>query len=572
VAGTGANTERYFNTVRHLRLRQVAARVRRRLVMQTADTRPHPRARERVGALVPPPARADEWLAPDRVRLLNIERSFPERIDWAPVGMPRLWVYHLHYFSDLPQSARRPDRAWLADVVASWIAENPPGASDAWDPYPTSLRILNWVKWLLLAGPGAAPAAAGVDGGVPRAAPGDQRERVLQSLAVQTRFLARRLEFDIAANHLLANAVALTAAGFLFGAGEGDRWLKRGLRLLRHELAEQTLPDGGHFERSPMYQAIVLEQLLDVLNLCRAFPDAGEGAVALRAEIEAKTASMLDWLGAMVHPDGEIAFFNDATLGVAATHAELASYAGRLGLEGVSVDERGSRTLKETGYFRLVSDDGRTVVIFDAGRIGPDYQPGHGHCDALSLEVSRDGERVLVNSGVSTYEAGEQRLRERQTESHNTVRVDGEEQCEVWSVHRCGRRLGILAASSSGSEAEGRHSGFCHLPGAPLHHRRVSVAGKAVTVTDGFDGAGEHGIEWFLHLHPDVSLRPVAGGFELSRHGGPFAVLRVPAELGPSVEDSLWHSGFNASVPNQRVIATWKGRIPCDFVLELRWL
>ena len=97
-----------------------------------------------------PVERADEWIAPDRVRLLNVERAFEERIDWAPVDATALWTYHLHYFSDLPQSAVAPDRAWLSDVVACWLADNPAGALVAWDPYPTSLRALNWVKWLLL--------------------------------------------------------------------------------------------------------------------------------------------------------------------------------------------------------------------------------------------------------------------------------------------------------------------------------------------------------------------------------------------------------------------------------------
>lgn len=564
-----AGATRYFDTVRHLRLRQIATRIRRRFAVPGPATGPHPPVREPRRTLVPPPARADEWQAPDRVRILNIERSFERGIDWSPEDAPRLWIYHLHYLSDLPGAAGRAERAWIREVVASWLDSNPVGAKNAWDPYPTSLRVVNLMKWLLLSGADRASVTAAssrLDG------PTKLSERVIQSLAVQTRHLTKRIEYDVAANHLVANAVALTASGLFFGSAEGEAWLDRGLRLLGQELDEQVLADGGHFERSPMYQAIVLEQLLDVLNIWGVFPEARAVAEGLRARVQAKAASMLSWLRAMTHPDGEIAFFNDATAGAAATCADLAGYAARLGLDVGAEGQPGSQALRESGYFRLVSDDGRTVVIFDAGRIGPDYQPGHGHCDALSLEVSRDGERVLVNSGVSTYEPGGKRLLERRTESHNTVRVDGEEQCDVWSAFRCGRRLGMLAASSTDREAEGQHSGFFHLPGAPLHHRRVSVSERAVTVTDGFDGSGEHLMEWFVHLHPDVRLREVAGGFELSRRGAPLAVLRVPAELQPSIENSEWHPGFNTSVPNRRVVAAWKGRTPCDFVLEIRWL
>ena len=32
---------------------------------------------------------------------------------------------------------------------------------------------------------------------------------------------------------------------------------------------EQILKDGGHFERSPMYHSIVLEDILDLVNVIR---------------------------------------------------------------------------------------------------------------------------------------------------------------------------------------------------------------------------------------------------------------------------------------------------------------
>jgi len=44
------------------------------------------------------------------------------------------------------------------------------------------------------------------------------------------------------------------------------------LLKVRRELEEQILPDGGHFERSPMYHAMVLEDLLDLLQLPRVYP------------------------------------------------------------------------------------------------------------------------------------------------------------------------------------------------------------------------------------------------------------------------------------------------------------
>ena len=61
--------------------------------------------------------------------------------------------------------------------------------------------------------------------------------------------------------------------GACFNGSEANGWLHKGLDILAEQLAEQILSDGGHFERSPMYHAIILEDMLDVLNLAKALPD-----------------------------------------------------------------------------------------------------------------------------------------------------------------------------------------------------------------------------------------------------------------------------------------------------------
>ena len=48
---------------------------------------------------------------------------------------------------------------------------------------------------------------------------------------------------------------------------EPELWLSKGLNIIKNELSEQILDDGGHFERSPMYHALLLEDLLDLTNL-----------------------------------------------------------------------------------------------------------------------------------------------------------------------------------------------------------------------------------------------------------------------------------------------------------------
>ncbi len=136
-------------------------------------------------------------------------------------------------------------------LVARWIAENPPAIGTGWEPFPLSLRIANWIKWAL--------------GG------GNLDDAAISSLATQLRWLERKIEWHILGNHLLANAKALIMGGLFFEGAEADRWLKRGSGILAAELGEQILGDGGHFELSPMYHALVLEDLFDLLNSFQAF-------------------------------------------------------------------------------------------------------------------------------------------------------------------------------------------------------------------------------------------------------------------------------------------------------------
>src|SRR5690606_39118768 len=130
------------------------------------------------------------------------------------------------------------------DLCRSWVHANPPGTAVSWHAYPTSLRIVNWCRANL------------------------QADDLQESLYLQAAHLYRNLETYVYGNHLLENARALVYAGVFFGdTGEAPRWLERGLQLYRKETPIQVLSDGGHFERSPMYHALMLEGYLDVLNL-----------------------------------------------------------------------------------------------------------------------------------------------------------------------------------------------------------------------------------------------------------------------------------------------------------------
>lgn len=518
----------YWRTLRHLKPVQFHGRLMHRLPRRApiATTPPPLRAR---GQWEAPARREQSLLAPGRWRFLGETHEVSDPGGWDRAEIARLWRYNLHYFDDLNALGGEQRTDWHEAELVRWIEENAPVAGTGWEPYPTSLRIVNWIKWSL-----AGHALGG---------------RALTSLAQQVHWLTRRIEWHLLGNHLFANAKALVFAGLFFDGPQAERWLDQGLNILTRELAEQVLDDGGHFERSTMYHALALEDALDLVNLGRCY--AAEGAPLLE-DLPATAQYMATWLQAMCHPDGEIAFFNDAALGIAPPTPELLDYARRLGVEAAPIPAP-VLVLPDSGYARL--RQGPACLLLDAAPVGPDYLPGHAHADTLSFELSVHGRRVLVNSGTSCYGVSDERLRQRGTAAHNTVVVQGHDSSEVWSGFRVGRRARVFDrhVDEAACSLQASHDGYRWLPGKPVHTRRWQLDERRLLVTDTVTPGAAHA-EARFHLHPDI--RPE--GQHLRLPGG--ATVRWHAAAGaPRWEPATYHPRFGFSQPSQCLVVALHG-------------
>jgi uncharacterized heparinase superfamily protein len=508
---------RYWHTLHHLKPVQLYGRLWFRLYRPRVNSTVHASPlRPARGKWQPPAARAPSMLGPWQFRFLNRDHSLPAQGGWNDAALDKLWLYNLHYFDDLNARDAGERNAWHQALLRRWLQENPPVSGNGWEPYPTSLRIVNWVKWLA-AGNAAPPGMA-------------------QSLANQARWLSKRLEWHLLGNHLFANAKALVFAGLSFEGNEADAWLAKGLKIIERELPEQVLADGGNFERSPMYHAIFLEDVLDLVNAAQRWPGLiPDAQVSTWRETAAR---MLGWLGGMTHPDGEIALFNDAALGVAPNLVELRSYAMRLGIPGIVADPRPViadsirnpvhptawmpdqvrhddcshqvlrlTPFRESGYVRLEQDS--AVALLDVAPIGPDYLPGHAHADSLSFELSVFDQRVVVNGGTSRYGLGPERLRERGTAAHSTVQVAGLDSSEVWGGFRVAQRaypfeLQILDEPGN-LQVACSHDGYTRLNGAPVHRREWEMERGSLRVTDAVRGGAHVALARYI-LHPGVQI------------------------------------------------------------------
>lgn len=477
-------------------------------------------------------------------RFLNQDQTLMGSDAWNNAACDKLWLYNLHYFDDLCAVGAHDRFVWHKQLIEKWIAENPPTSGNGWEPYPTSLRIANWIKWAL-AGNQLSNAA-------------------LQSLAIQSRWLAKRVEHHLLANHLFVNAKALVFAGMFFQGNEADSWRNQGLRILNHEIPEQILDDGGHFELSPMYHAIILDDVLDLINACQSWPGVIPTQQANSWRDTAR--QMLSWLEIMSHPDGDVSFFNDAAFGIAPRLMDLTQYAKRLDLDvGQRASIKEIHHLQESGYVR--AQQGKAVLIADVARIGPDYQPGHAHADTLSFEFSLGAQRVFVNSGTSTYKTGAQRSLERSTAAHNTVEIDNSDSSEVWGGFRVARRAHLFGIECFKDETAlmiiASHNGYQRLVGRLTHQRTWKLTSNSLTITDRIKGKLNVATAR-LYLHPSVKVSgpglftlPNGQQLRYSTHGANVTIV-----------DSVWHPEFGKNVGNTCLVFTFTGS---ESVFELQW-
>jgi hypothetical protein len=407
-------------------------------------------------------------IAEGEIDLLGLPKPYPPR-SWTGDGLESIRAFHLHYGEDILGCARAGGARVIEAArrgLSDWIAANPPPSGVGWHPYPLSTRIGNWVAALTLE-------------------PSLASNEIAASLGAQLSYLSKNVEDEILGNHVIRNARALVLGGAALG---DDGILTQGIALLERELAEQILPDGGHYERSPAYHLIVLLDLLEVQ------------AVAPSARLREAIARMRDFAATMMRPDGRAGLFNDAPLDLTPT------------IDGLPVPPPGLDVRRDTGYAVVRRDD--LWLAFDVGRPAPDYLPPHAHADALSIQIWHGNAAVVVDPGMPTYDPGPVRDWFRGTKAHATVVIDGRDQFELWNAFRAGPFPAVELLEAEGDASAGvvraRVGRIRGLAGV-VHERAVRWSAGEVVVEDVVSGRGVHTIESSLPLSAGIEVdRPPA--------------------------------------------------------------
>ena len=535
-----AKAVRLFHTVKYLKLKQVVWRIIYFLPRFITPKKSYPEIKSISFICIVRVGITEDY---DHFLFLN-EKNQLSKVGWDNDLQSKLWRYNLHYFDCLNQVELTNIGVELQNnIINKWIIENPFGKGTGWEPYPTSLRIINWIKWHFKTN-----------------ALSDEAKL---SLWNQVKWLADRPEYHLLGNHLFINAKALMFACVFYGLDEYSTIYRKSIKILKEELREQFLEDGSHFELSPMYHSLAMVDLLDLYQLKSNLPSSFP-----IQEIQEKYLRGMDWFSYLSYENGELAHFNDCANGIAPTIKELEYFGKRLGLNWFLKSDIIFKHLKQSGF--TVFKDDKIHLIADIGNIGPDYLPGHAHADSLSFELAINGYRVIVNSGTSEYGLSTERLRQRSTFAHSTIELDGKNSSEVWSGFRVARRAKIenilISEDDQAIEISACHNGYKRIFNNLFHERTWKILKNEIEIIDKVSGSNNLVVSRFF-IHPKVQLEPAASGLLLFMNDLLIAIIKIPQEY--SIKNSTYHDQFGISQPNQFVEI--KGTTPFENSITICW-
>jgi len=499
-----------------------------------------------------------------KIPFLNFSVVGDHKVTWELnrhqhlVTLAKAWV-----FTHEEKYASELIRQWYA-----WRLANPYPVGINWgSSLEVAFRSLSWLWARCLLGECSA-------------VPTDFEADLLQALALNGSHIENYLSTYFSPNtHLIGEAVGLFFIGTLCPQIPGAaRWQSRGWGIVLHEAERQVRRDGVYFEQSLYYHVYALDFFLHARIL------AARNHIEIPKSFDATLGKMLDVLQAVSQAGPPSSFGDDdggrvfdprrncsehltdplAIGAVLFDRDDLKSRASLteealwlFGQQAVSSFAQSStrQVLKPAsfeagGIYVMAGSEGCAhQLVIDAGPMGAGCS-GHGHADALSVTVSLDGRRWLVDPGTFCYAAtGNERERFRGTGRHNTLGVDGLDQAVPEGPFEWSSLPGVSAErwtlGTTFSMFAGSHTGYSRLPDPVLHRRCVfHLHGAFWLVRDLAYGREGHRLETAWHFAPDLQICEAEGAFVAfpPEHdaGSEMRLALVPAQDQAWMREVVW--------------------------------
>jgi hypothetical protein len=513
-------------------------------------------------------------------------------LDFAAVGDHKVtWELNRHQFLvTLAKAYRLTGETRFAESLKTswydWVLRNPYPLGINWaSTLEVAFRALSWMWMMFLLED------------TPAASAGFQRD-VTREIARAAWYIDRFPSTYFSPNtHLLGEGIALFLLGTRYPALPGAaRWRRAGWRIALAECRRQVRADGLHFEQSTYYHVYALDFFLHARLMAAA------SGSAVSADLDATIRGMLAALaelaqagalprfgdddggrlfdGARNRPEqmldplstGAVVFRDPAMKAVAAGLSEESLWLCGPDAEEVfdslpaAASPLHSAALQASGVYAMAAGtpDAPALLFLDAGEHGP-YGAGHGHADALSIQLASSGRPWLVDPGTCVY-AGRDRQRDRfrATPAHNTVTVNELSQADPAQPFSWGILPRVeLSRWTSGAKLDlfdARHSGYRRLSPPVTHRRWVAGLRQGLwLVRDIIETDGDSDIDLYWHFAPDLGVA-LHGSTVTARHGNQVLAI-VPSGEGwtPVLETGRYSPAYGQSIAAP--VARWSARV-----------
>lgn len=426
----------------------------------------------------------------------------------------------------------------------SWMEENPPGIGINWaSSLEVAIRAMSWI-WafhFFKESEHFTPAVF---------------NKAVKFLYLHGRHIEKYLSKYYSPNtHLTGEALGLYYLGTQLPFLERSRqWRELGEEILLSEITRQVLPDGVYFEQSTWYQRYTVDIFTHFVILRSLQGEPYYTAAA--ADLETRLQRAYDLLMHATLPNGRTPLIGDDDGGrlLPLTSAAPDDFRGSLSV-GAIIFDRGdhkfvsnepgeeifwltgveglrsfealkghepatlSTAFSDGGYYVMRDgwSDTDNLLMVDCGELGS-LSGGHGHADALAVEVSIHGKTLLVDPGTYTYhESAELRDYFRSTHAHNTLTIDGLSSSEPgstfgWKSKAVAQRSRWIS-SDRFDFFEGSQSGYERLGDEAKHTRSILfVKGDYWIIRDLVTAAGSHEYALNFHYAPDAKPALAEGG------------------------------------------------------------
>ena len=362
-----------------------------------------------------------------------------------------------------------------------------------------------------------------------------------------------------AGNHTIAEAVGLMYAGQLFPEmKQAPNWFKTGLRLLEQEGVRQILNDGCGIEQAPWYQLFIT----DLIGLAiRLVTQAGR---SVSGQLQAAYKRSQAFLAQISSWSETIPKMGDADDGFAL-------------LPNLSLSW--SPNLKQLPKLNLIALNGYTLMRNGATQLLVDHAPlgmapsfGHGHADALSIQVRHEGYPFAIDCGTGWY-TGNPRYRNylRGTAAHNTVSVNHKDQAHqesafMWSKPFEVQLLARGATAKGSCGVVARHNGYASE--GVVHTRGLLLDSNGnLIVIDQLDGSIS--VQASLHWHFVEQPEAAKGYWKIQGTSGAQVTMQISGvdetQLFKGSEQPMagWYSPvYGELLPCYNLVASIKCQLP----------